>query len=429
MNNFIRFVLSISFLGLIIGCSASKEELLIIQKQNQVKSKQIEQKRKLKLKQQAATVIALGYGNTKEQALKNAFSTAVGEYVGVLVDAKEVTKNGKLIEDKILTFSNGYIDRYTQLSSKEQMGLWEVKISAVIKQQKISSQIKKLKIKAIDIKDSENRYAKLVSQVKTKFDAEEIFIKLSKELMSIQTFRKYVNLEITGIDINIDEATRKYVPVYIKHKVLFNWNEYDKITKKIENIYKQLGGEIVYRGVVSLNTMTKSIYASYRKYGYEKNKFTSIFIYVRENNNLNLHVWKFPKSYGVIYPFQDKIYSNYWEWTKYAQDEKRLYIPNEAYGYQKYIISFLDKRKNIIFTKKDLKINDKQGWVYGGYYEIISSTGEHRRIILPSRTSSIKNRHYNTKDNLVYFDGVVEVKVPVKYIEQLKQIKITWQDK
>ncbi len=50
MNNFIKFILILSFLGLIIGCSASKEELLIIQKQNQAKAKRLEQQRQTEAK-------------------------------------------------------------------------------------------------------------------------------------------------------------------------------------------------------------------------------------------------------------------------------------------------------------------------------------------------------------------------------------------
>ena len=461
-SKIIKISLIVSILSLLSGCGVSNQERIMQEKieqekvkqrkneqekarqikieqekieQEKAKQRKIEQEKieqekvkqiKIEQEKQSATMVSLGYGNTQEEALKNAFSTAVGEYVGVLVDAKEVTTNGKLIEDKILTFSNGYIDNYKIISSREQMGLWEVKISALIKQQQVLSEIKKLNIEAVNIEDSKNRYAKIISQVKSKFDAEEIFVKLSNELMSVETFRKYINLKITGIDINENEATRKYVPVYIKHKIFFTWTEYDKITNKIENIYKQLGGKLIRSEIVDFNSMTKPI-GCCEIYPYDKNKFTSIFVVVRKNNELFLNVWKFPKNYEVIYPFQDR---DYWHWTEYRQDEQKITIPNEAYGYQLYNILFLDQSKNIIFSKNDLKINDEQGWVYGSYYQIIRfAMYDERRIILPSTTSSVNNGKTNTKNDTVYFDGTIKVDVPIEYINDLKQIKIEWQNK
>ena len=75
--------------------------------------------------------------------------------------------------------------------------------------------------------------------------------------------------------------------------------------KLSENIYKQLSGKLIRSEVVTLNSMTNSIKHS-EKYEYRKNKFTSIFIVVKKNNKLLLNVWKFPKNYAVIYPFQDR---------------------------------------------------------------------------------------------------------------------------
>ena len=45
----------------------------------------------------------------------------------------------------------------------------------------------------------------------------------------------------------------------------------------------------------------------------------------------------------------------------------------------------------MMFSKKDLKINNREDWLYGVYYQIISKIGERKRTILPSKTSSIKD--------------------------------------
>ena len=44
--------------------------------------------------------------------MQNAFSEAIEQTVGVLVDAETVVKNDQLIRDEILTYSRGYVEKY-----------------------------------------------------------------------------------------------------------------------------------------------------------------------------------------------------------------------------------------------------------------------------------------------------------------------------
>ena len=134
---------------------------------------------------------ATGYGNSENEALKSAYQNAVEQYVGVLVDTKTVIQNSQLIQNDILTFSNGYIDSYKKISSKEQLGLWEVKIEAFIKKQEILTKIKTLKIEPKQVNDSEQLYAKVTTQVKSKFDAEDMIVKLVQDTSQENVFYRY----------------------------------------------------------------------------------------------------------------------------------------------------------------------------------------------------------------------------------------------
>ena len=101
----------------------------------------------LKKDKNSSSKEAIGYGNSEDEALKNALNDAVSQVVGVLVDAKEVTSNGKLIKDKVLTYSNGFVQSYKKLSSSEQMGLYEVKIEAYVTQDKLQKKLKAINLK------------------------------------------------------------------------------------------------------------------------------------------------------------------------------------------------------------------------------------------------------------------------------------------
>ncbi len=350
MKTIIKLLLIVSILGLFTACGGpSKQELLAIKKARLERIKKLKEKQRLakieaqkrekqrKLAEEkrlaeekerlSSTVETIGYGNTKDEALKNAFSSAVSQYVGVLVDAKEVVKNGKLIQDKILTFSNGYIDTYETISSKKQMGLWEVSIKAIVKKQDVLNEIKKLKIKAKDIKGSEDRYARLISQIKSKFEAEDMIVALIKEYAS-PNYSKYMDLKIDSIYINEELATRKFVPITVKYSMHFNWDNYNIIVNKFRKLFNKVGAIKVKKYLLGRDRIA----------GYLTNPIKPlepvvadrslpyiVIIDKNKNKDFEVEVWKFPNSYKVVYPFnaeflrfrnidgeEEMIYSDKW---------------------------------------------------------------------------------------------------------------------
>jgi hypothetical protein len=75
-------------------------------------------------------VISEGIGKTAEEALKDAFRGAVRQVVGAVVDAETLVKNDEIISDKVLTYSDGLIESYRELSSLEDRGLFRKRIAA-----------------------------------------------------------------------------------------------------------------------------------------------------------------------------------------------------------------------------------------------------------------------------------------------------------
>ena len=62
-----------------------------------------------------ANVMAEGTGTTPDEALKDAFRNAVRQVVGAVVDAETMVKNDELIDDKVLTYSDGFIKTYQEV--------------------------------------------------------------------------------------------------------------------------------------------------------------------------------------------------------------------------------------------------------------------------------------------------------------------------
>jgi len=70
-----------------------------------------------KASSQSKEVVATGVGTDADKALQNAFSQAIEQTVGVLVDAESVVKNDQLIRDEVLTFSRGYVENFAVVSN------------------------------------------------------------------------------------------------------------------------------------------------------------------------------------------------------------------------------------------------------------------------------------------------------------------------
>ena len=115
-------------------------------------------------------VIVEGTGDSSANAIKDAFRNAVRQVVGALVDAETLVKNDELVEDKILTYSNGFIKTYTEIpgSQKTQGGIHRVKIKATVE---TGGVIAKLKASNITVKDVDGKG--LFAEVMTKLDSEK----------------------------------------------------------------------------------------------------------------------------------------------------------------------------------------------------------------------------------------------------------------
>ena len=96
-------------------------------------------------------VIVTGVGTDPEKALQNAFSQAIEQTVGLLVDAETVVKNDELIHDEVLTYSRGYMESYEVVRRWQEGGLHHAKIRGVVARDKLVEKLRGMKIAVADV--------------------------------------------------------------------------------------------------------------------------------------------------------------------------------------------------------------------------------------------------------------------------------------
>ena len=126
-------------------------------------------------------VIAEGVGNSPDNAIKDAFRNAVRQVVGVLVDSETLVKNDKLVDDKILTLSNGFINDYSEIpgSQKVQGGIYRVKIKAFVVTGSVIDKLKAVNISVNNV-NGKGLFAESISKLESENDALSLIYKYMK---------------------------------------------------------------------------------------------------------------------------------------------------------------------------------------------------------------------------------------------------------
>ena len=285
-------------------------------------------------------VIATGYGTSKQQALNNAFKTAIEQYVGVVIDSETMMKNGKLIKDNILTASNGFIKTYKELSVDKSDGLVEVKINATVKSQDIFNKIKSLNITTISIEGLNGISSKIKdvqarksTKIKAKNDAEKILKKVVGDFFSNQSVQDMLKIVIT--DVKIDEekvSNENTVPMNISYTLEIDYKVYSQKVKQLEQVFENLGAKLHKRvDLPDIHHYGKFTPKNLKKV--KKLKNTDFGILKKYGQGYKLDIWKFSEDWSDIYPFnsqKDILWKDIFQIILELQDENGevLYAEN-----------------------------------------------------------------------------------------------------
>ncbi len=179
-----------------------------------------------------ALVIAEGVGITADDSLKDAFRNAVGQVVGAAVEAETLVKNDQVIYDKVLTYSDGFIKTYNEISKVRENGLFKTKIIAIIQRRSVIFRLKAANIAVKDI-DGKGIFAEIVSEMEAKNNAKQMIEKV------LEGFPQ--NLLKTGvIRTEIIEKSEKGVIIRITAVVKVDSNTYNKFSAKLKTTLRSL---------------------------------------------------------------------------------------------------------------------------------------------------------------------------------------------
>jgi hypothetical protein len=128
-------------------------------------------------------VVAEGAGLSLEAAQKDAYRQAVRTVVGLYVDAKTIVENDELIEDRILSASNGFVKTARTIpgSAKQKNGIWRVRVYARVEVSEVSARLKKENI-AIRSLDGESLFAKALTKMERRQNTQQLLQELLGEL-------------------------------------------------------------------------------------------------------------------------------------------------------------------------------------------------------------------------------------------------------
>ena len=129
------------------------------------------------------TVTVTGSGPTIEKARKSAIQKAVRKALGELVDAETRTKNGELIKDEVLTYSDGFISKTVDIGGPEKdadLPRFTLTIQAEVIRAKVVKRLKEVNIKVVEI-DGNSLFAQALSKMEKAQGGQQLLAKVLNE--------------------------------------------------------------------------------------------------------------------------------------------------------------------------------------------------------------------------------------------------------
>jgi antitoxin component of MazEF toxin-antitoxin module len=175
------------------------------------------------------TVEAEGVGLSPSAALKDAFREAVRQVVGTVVDGQTLVENDELIQDKVLTYSDGFVKKYEKLGERSADGLIRVKIRAEVEQRSL---VMKLEAANISVKRMEGKslFAETITQLDAEKNATALLKKAFGDLPAL----------LTAENKDAPEYDRQSSEVVLNISVGVDEKAYQAFAERLGNLLKKI---------------------------------------------------------------------------------------------------------------------------------------------------------------------------------------------
>ena len=167
-----------------------------------------------------------GTGTDKTEALKDAYRDAVERAVGMYVDAEQQIKNEELVEDKILTQSNAYIEKYEVVRERKKAnGLFEIQINADVKKSALAKKLRDVMPKQTFAlgDDAQNIHSRVVTKEKRNVDAAALLENVVGELDPVKQLMNMSLSSTKPIQAADENGKQK---LYYRFKFMVNERKY-----------------------------------------------------------------------------------------------------------------------------------------------------------------------------------------------------------
>lgn len=193
------------------------------------------------------TIVASGFGITKDKALSSAFRDAIKQYVGIILDSETILLNDQIIKDQILTLSNGSIESYEVLSESEEDGIYIVEIKAIVKDQNIQNQINS----SISSKSSitfdrnimaqmKNAHAGLETKEETS-DDQGLFTNKYLNDFKKAGIDKVLLVKATDLKLKLNPLDDTKLNYDLEYELSFNLPIYQAAIEQLESNFRKIG--------------------------------------------------------------------------------------------------------------------------------------------------------------------------------------------
>jgi hypothetical protein len=124
-------------------------------------------------------VVAEGVGASPDEALKDAFRNAVRQVVGAVIDAETQVRNDELINDKVLTYSDGFIKKFDEIdgSKKQSGGLHRIRIKAEVERKSLLAKLRSSTVVSTPVNGA-GMFAEVAAKLEAEKEVNQILRKL-----------------------------------------------------------------------------------------------------------------------------------------------------------------------------------------------------------------------------------------------------------
>ncbi|MBV5309798.1 hypothetical protein [Chromatium okenii] len=176
-------------------------------------------------------IVAQGMGTDTDSALRNAYSNAIQQALGLYVDAETLVQNDQIVKDQLLTHSRGLIKKFTKISEGDDSGLHTVTIRAEVLRQPLIDQMKPILKTTVPL-DGSNLHAALATKTEQVKDVQPLLDKAIKPFIGPAMF----NFEIDGSPTFDEKKSELLVNV----KITPNLKAYNQEREKLMQVLDQI---------------------------------------------------------------------------------------------------------------------------------------------------------------------------------------------